>query len=75
MEWYDGVKQSQGSVEISSMELAKAINTAGLYVIGAFKESTSNTKKVRLALRQLFKLNILIKTVGIFGKGNTNTRV
>lgn len=64
MEWYDGVKQSQGFVEISSMELAKAINTAGLYVIGAFEESTSNTKRVSLALLQLFKIYVLIKSVG-----------
>lgn len=74
MKWYVGVKQAQGSVEISSMELAKAINTAGLYVIGAFEESTSNTKRVRLALLQLFKLNVLIKSVSLFGKWNTNTR-
>lgn len=47
MKWYDGVKQSQGSVEISSMEQAKAINAAGIYVIGAFEENTSSTKMVR----------------------------
>lgn len=42
LEWLKTVKDSHGSVELSSLSLASAINTNGVYVISA-----QNRKKVR----------------------------
>lgn len=41
LEWLKTVKDSHGSVELSSLSLASAINTKGIYIISA-----ENQKKV-----------------------------
>lgn len=41
LEWLKTVKDSHGSVELSSLSLASAINTKGIYIINA-----ENQKKV-----------------------------
>ena len=41
LEWLKTVKESHGSVELSSLSLASSINTKGTYVISAH-----NVKKV-----------------------------
>ncbi|XP_029582376.1 E3 ubiquitin-protein ligase rnf213-alpha isoform X4 [Salmo trutta] len=43
LEWLKTVKDSHGSVELSSLSLAKSINTRGIYIISA-----QNQKKLRL---------------------------
>ncbi|XP_062574164.1 E3 ubiquitin-protein ligase rnf213-alpha-like [Saccostrea cucullata] len=42
--WLESVKKAQGSVEISAMEQAKAINNSGIYLIGSFSPSTLKQK-------------------------------
>ncbi|XP_049324067.1 E3 ubiquitin-protein ligase rnf213-alpha isoform X2 [Astyanax mexicanus] len=51
LEWLKTVKDSHGSVELSSLSLASAINTKGIYVISA-----ENQKK--LSLDKVLKLKI-----------------
>ncbi|XP_076843194.1 E3 ubiquitin-protein ligase rnf213-alpha isoform X2 [Brachyhypopomus gauderio] len=51
LEWLKTVKDSHGSVELSSLSLASAINTKGIYVISA-----ENQKK--LSLDKVIKLQI-----------------
>ncbi|KAL7850786.1 hypothetical protein SRHO_G00201350 [Serrasalmus rhombeus] len=51
LEWLKTVKDSHGSVELSSLSLASAINTKGIYVISA-----ENQKK--LSLDKVLKLQI-----------------
>ncbi|XP_026134867.1 E3 ubiquitin-protein ligase rnf213-alpha-like isoform X3 [Carassius auratus] len=52
IEWLKTVKDSHGSVELSSLSLASAINTNGIYVISA-----QNQKK--LCLENILKLQIM----------------
>ncbi|XP_043106269.1 E3 ubiquitin-protein ligase rnf213-alpha-like isoform X2 [Puntigrus tetrazona] len=52
IEWLKTVKDSHGSVELSSLSLASAINTKGIYVIRA-----QNQKK--LCLENILKLHIM----------------
>ncbi|RXN29563.1 E3 ubiquitin-protein ligase RNF213-alpha-like protein [Labeo rohita] len=55
IEWLKTVKDSHGSVELSSLSLASAINTKGIYIISA-----QNQKKVKKGLHEfLFRLLIL----------------
>ncbi|XP_047657054.1 E3 ubiquitin-protein ligase rnf213-alpha isoform X2 [Tachysurus fulvidraco] len=51
LEWLKTVKDSHGSVELSSLSLASAINTKGIYIINA-----ENQKK--LSLDKVLKLRI-----------------
>ncbi|XP_026862579.2 E3 ubiquitin-protein ligase rnf213-alpha [Electrophorus electricus] len=51
LEWLKTVKDSHGSVELSSLSLASAINTKGIYIISA-----ENQKK--LSLDKVIKLQI-----------------
>ncbi|XP_066499023.1 E3 ubiquitin-protein ligase rnf213-alpha [Hoplias malabaricus] len=51
LEWLKTVKDSHGSVELSSLSLASAINTKGIYIISA-----ENQKK--LSLDKVLKLKI-----------------
>ncbi|XP_053095106.1 E3 ubiquitin-protein ligase rnf213-alpha isoform X3 [Pangasianodon hypophthalmus] len=51
LEWLKTVKDSHGSVELSSLSLASAINTKGIYIISA-----ENQKK--LSLDKVLKLRI-----------------
>ncbi|XDV14216.1 hypothetical protein PO909_002393 [Leuciscus waleckii] len=52
IEWLKTVKDSHGSVELSSLSLASAINTNGIYIISA-----QNQKK--LCLENILKLQIM----------------
>lgn len=52
IEWLKTVKDSHGSVELSSLSLASAINSKGVYVINA-----QNQKK--LAMENILKLHIM----------------
>ncbi|XP_077086723.1 E3 ubiquitin-protein ligase rnf213-alpha [Siphateles boraxobius] len=52
IEWLKTVKDSHGSVELSSLSLASAINTKGIYIISA-----QNQKK--LCLENILKLQIM----------------
>ncbi|XP_016095221.1 E3 ubiquitin-protein ligase rnf213-alpha-like isoform X1 [Sinocyclocheilus grahami] len=52
IEWLKTVKDSHGSVELSSLSLASAINTKGIYIISA-----QNQKK--LCLENILKLHIM----------------
>nr|XP_055046764.1 E3 ubiquitin-protein ligase rnf213-alpha-like isoform X2 [Misgurnus anguillicaudatus] len=52
IEWLKTVKDSHGSVELSSLSLASAINKDGIYIIGA-----QNQKK--LCLEKVLKLQIV----------------
>ncbi|XP_067280905.1 E3 ubiquitin-protein ligase rnf213-alpha isoform X2 [Pseudorasbora parva] len=52
IEWLKTVKDSHGSVELSSLSLASAINTNGIYIISA-----QNQKK--LCLENILKLQIV----------------
>ncbi|KAL1265130.1 hypothetical protein QQF64_003157, partial [Cirrhinus molitorella] len=52
IEWLKTVKDSHGSVELSSLSLASAINTKGIYIISA-----QNQKK--LCLENILKIHIM----------------
>lgn len=54
------MRQSQGSVEVSSMEQAKAINAAGIYVIGKLQEDSHTHKLVNQVPRIHFDFTIII---------------
>ncbi|XP_061169142.1 E3 ubiquitin-protein ligase RNF213-like [Saccostrea echinata] len=61
LDWFDGVKQFQGSVEVSSMEQAKTINAAGIYVVGNLQEDSPNHK---LNVDDVLQLHIKDETQG-----------
>lgn len=50
MEWLKTVKDSHGSVELSSLSLASAINNKGIYLISAQTEKKVNNTKIMTPL-------------------------
>ena len=46
MEWLNSVKSAQGSVEVTSMRQAEAINSVGIYVVGKIDPDVQTEKPV-----------------------------
>ena len=47
LEWLNSVKSAQGSVEVTSMRQAEAINSVGIYVVGKIDPDVQREKLVK----------------------------
>lgn len=64
LEWLRTVKESHGSVELSSLSLAAAINSRGIYVLRA----PADGQKVRLSLPQTALLACVRSMLELFSR-------
>lgn len=58
MEWLNSVKSAQGSVEVTSMRQAEAINSVGIYVVGKIGPNLTTDKPVSFGVYN-FQLNVM----------------
>jgi hypothetical protein len=60
LDWLKTVKQTHGSVEVTSLAQAEAINTNGIYQVGNLKKSAAIKNPVRKKTNNSF--HIFLKT-------------
>jgi hypothetical protein len=62
LEWLKTVKDSHGSVELSSLSLASAINRKGIYIISAQNQKkvglNNNPSNIQLLVSTIFRIII-----------------
>lgn len=53
------MKSAQGSVEVTSMRQAEAINSVGIYVVGKIGPNLTTDKPVSFGVYYNFQLNVM----------------